>query len=178
MTNLIATKAGLSSNNSFLQNTISNLPYYVNTSDQLINKANVDTKFTTLLSNSSTFTGSNIFNGTSNLINNLYSNILSINNGTALRAANDLFNISISRTENYLYFNSASVFGHINNSNNLLSWYINSSGVSTLSNLAIGSSSMRTSTDRLNVSITSTGPYMIFNDGGTLGIYNTNVRVY
>ena len=99
MTNLIATKADLSSNNSFIGTT----KYIINTSDQLINKAYGDTKFTTSLSNSSTFTGSNIFNGTSNLINNLYSNILSINNVTALRAANDLFNISISSTENYLY---------------------------------------------------------------------------
>ena len=32
---------------------------------------------------------------------------------------------------------------------------------------------MRTSTDKLNVSTTSTGPYMFFNDGGTLGTYNT-----
>jgi hypothetical protein len=63
-----------------------------------MNKAYADAKFTTSLSNSSTFTGSNIFNGTSNLINNLYSNILSINNVTALRAANYLFNISISST--------------------------------------------------------------------------------
>jgi hypothetical protein len=114
MTNLIATKAALLSNNSFIVTT----KYIINTSDQLINKAYADTKFTTSLSNSSTFTGSIIFNGTNNLINNLYSNILSINNDTALRAANDLFNISISSTENYLYFNSASVFGHIISSNN------------------------------------------------------------
>ena len=89
--------------------TFANLPNFVNTNDKLINKAYVDGKFTTLLSNNSTFSGSNIFNGTSNLINNLYSNILSINNGTALRAANDHFNVSISSTGNYLYYNSASV---------------------------------------------------------------------
>ena len=33
---------------------------------------------------------------------------------------------------------------------------------------------MRTASDRLNVSLSSTGPYMFFNDGGTLGLYNTN----
>ena len=57
MTNLIATKAGLTSNNSFTgtSNTFSNLPYYINTTDQLINKAYVDGRFTTLLSNNNTF---------------------------------------------------------------------------------------------------------------------------
>ena len=77
------------------------------------------------------------------------------------------------------------MFGHINTSNSASSWSINSSGsasflslnvsgVSSTSNLAIGSSSMRTSTDKLNVSLSSTGPYLFFNDGGTLGTYNTN----
>jgi hypothetical protein len=37
---------------------------------------------------------------------------------------------------------------------------------------------MRTSTDRLNVSISNTGPYMFFNDGGTLGTYNTNTSSF
>ncbi len=51
-------------------------------------------------------------------INNLYSNILSINNGTALRSANNLFNVSQSpSTGNYLYYNNSSAFGHINTSN-------------------------------------------------------------
>ena len=62
MTNLIATKSSLSGNNSFTgTNTFSNLPYFVNTSDQLINKAYVDTRFTNLLSNNNTFTGSHTF---------------------------------------------------------------------------------------------------------------------
>ena len=74
-------------------------------------------------------------------------------------------------------------------SNSALSWFINSSGAATLpslnisgvsstSNLCIGSSSMRTSTDRLNVSLSSTGPYLFFNDGGTLGTYNTNTSSF
>ena len=37
---------------------------------------------------------------------------------------------------------------------------------------------MRTSTDKLNVSLSSTGPYMFFNDGGTLGTYNTNTSSF
>ncbi len=37
---------------------------------------------------------------------------------------------------------------------------------------------MRTSTDRLNVSLSSTGPYMFFNDGGTLGTYNTDTSSF
>jgi len=122
-------------------------------------------------------------------INNLYSNILSINNGTALRSANDLFNVSISSTGNYLYYNNSSVLGVINTSNSNNSWSINSSGnaqfpllnvsgVSSTSNLCIGSSSMRTASDRLNVSLSSTGPYMFFNDGGTLGVYNTDLALF
>jgi hypothetical protein len=66
ITNLISTKASLAGNNSFTgSNTFSNLPYYVNTSDQLINKAYVDGRFTTLLSNNNTFSGSNLFNSSS-----------------------------------------------------------------------------------------------------------------
>jgi hypothetical protein len=33
---------------------------------------------------------------------------------------------------------------------------------------------MRTASDKLNVSLSSTGPYLFFNDGGTLGLYNTD----
>ena len=63
MTNLISTKSSLAGNNSFTgSNTFSNLPFFVNSSDQLINKAYVDGKFTTLLSANNTFTGSNTFN--------------------------------------------------------------------------------------------------------------------
>jgi hypothetical protein len=66
MTNLIATKVGLTSNNTISgSNTFSNLPYYVNTSDQLMNKNYVDGRFTTLLSANNTFTGSNAFNSSS-----------------------------------------------------------------------------------------------------------------
>ena len=115
---------------------------------------------------------------TTGVITNLHSNILAVNNNNTQRATNDIFEVCTSSTGNYLYYNNSSVFGHINTSNSALSWYINSSGVSLLSNLAIGSSSMRTSTDRLNVSVTNSGPYMFFNDGGTLGTYNTNTSLF
>ena len=93
-------------------------------------------------------------------------------------------------TRNYLYYNNSSVFGHINTSNSVSSWSINSSGsasfpslnvngtASISTNLCISSSNMRTSTDKLNVSTTSTGPYMFFNDGGTLGTYNTKTSLF
>jgi hypothetical protein len=116
------------------------------------------------------------------------------------RATNDIFEVCTNSTSNYLYYNNSSVFGHINVTNSNNSWFINSSGlgsfpsistttanittdnVGTLNvsgtaaiatNLCIGSTTMRTNSDRLNVSTTSTGPYMFFNDGGTLGTYDT-----
>ena len=124
-------------------------------------------------------------------INDLYSNILAVNNNNnTRRATNNIFEVCTSSTGNYLYYNNTSVFGHINTSNSALSWSINSSGLgsfpslningtsSIVTNLCIGSSSMRTSTDKLNVSTTSTGSYMFFNDGGTLGTYNTNTSLF
>ena len=124
-------------------------------------------------------------------INDLYSNILAVNNNNTRRATNDIFEVcTTSSTGNYLYYNNSSIFGHINTSNSALSWSINSSGsasfpslnfngtASISTNLCIGSSSMRTSTDRLNVATTSTGPYMFLNDGGALGTYNTNTSSF
>ena len=93
----------------------------------------------------------------------------------------------------------------INTTNSTLSWFINSSGSATLpklnsttanittdnvgtlnvsgtasiaTNLCIGSTSMRTSSDKFNVSTSSTGPYMFFNDGGTLGTYDTTNSIF
>ena len=103
--------------------------------------------------------------------------------GTALRASNDLFNVSISSTGNYLYYNNSSVFGHINTGNSALNWSINSSGsatfpslnsgVSSISTLAVGSPSVRGNGDLLTVSVTSTGNYIYLNNGGALGGYNS-----
>ena len=77
MTNLIATKSSLSGNNSFTgSNTFSNLPFFVNSSDQLINKAYADGRFTTLLSDDTT----------ANIINRLFTNILAINNNNTRRS--------------------------------------------------------------------------------------------
>jgi len=119
-------------------------------------------------------------NSTTGTISNLYSNILAVNNNNTQRATNDIFEVCTSSTSK-----NTSVFGPINTSNSALSWFINqnraanfptlnvngSSSIST--NLCIGSTSMRTSSDKLNVSTTSTGPYLFFNDGGTLGTYDT-----
>ncbi len=113
---------------------------------------------------------------TSGSITNLYSNILSINNGNSLRSANDLFNVSINSSGNYLYYNNSSVFGHINTSNSASSWSINSSGlasfpsltscVSSISSLAVNSSSVRGSGDLITVSVTPTGNYIYLNNEG------------
>ncbi len=75
------------------------------------------------------------------------------------------------------------MFGHINTSNSASSWSINSSeaasfpsltsGVSSLSTLAVGSSSVRGSGDLITVSVTPTGNYIYLNNGGVLGGYNT-----
>jgi hypothetical protein len=247
MTNLIATKAGLTSNNTFSGNNTFNSSsgniidrlfstvlsinngntrrsianyfecglgatssyiYYentgkfgsINTNDSSLNwNIALNSVFTINTINS---VNENI-SGTG-IINNLYSNILAINNNNTRRATNDIFEVATSSTGNYIYYNNSSVFGHINTTNSALSWYINSSGsaqlpsltsttanittdnVGTLnvsgtastSNLCIGSSSMRTSSDKLNVILTSTGPYMFFNDGGTLGTYNTNTSSF
>ena len=71
-------------------------------------------------------------------INNLYSNILSINNGNALRSSNHLFNVSASPTTgNYLDNNNSSVFGHINTYNSTSSWSINSSGSASFPSLMV-----------------------------------------
>jgi hypothetical protein len=75
------------------------------------------------------------------------------NNGTALRSANDLFNVSVSPTTgNYLYYNNSSAFGHINTSVSASSWYINSSGSATIP--IINSTTANIGT--LNVSTAST----------------------
>jgi hypothetical protein len=127
MTNLIATKAGLTHNNfSGTTNIFSNLPYYVNTSDQLINKAYVDGKFTTLLSNNSTFTGSNLFNNdvSGNIINRLFSTIISINNGNTRRNIANYFEVGIGATSSYIYYNNVGKFGSINTNDSSSNWDI------------------------------------------------------
>jgi hypothetical protein len=147
--------------------------YYLYTSysnnSWLINSSG-NAQFPSLNTPSGTVTTLNSTNG---IISNLYSNILAVNNNNVQRATNDIFEVATSSTGNYLYYNNTSIFGHINTSNSALSWYIDSnglssfkslnvSGVSSTSNLCIGSSSMRTASDKLNVSLSSTGPYLFF----------------
>jgi hypothetical protein len=189
MTNLIATKVGLTSNNTISgSNTFLNLPYYVNTSDQLINKNYVDTRFTNLLSANNTFSGSNTFSNdtTGNIINRLFTNILAINNNNSRRSVNDIFEVATSSTGNYLYYNNSSTFGYINTSNSTNSWFINQNGnlnipvittpSGTITSLTSTSGSinnlysnilsinngtaLRSANDLFNVSISSTGNYL------------------
>ena len=117
------------------------------------------------------------------IVNNLYSNILVINNNNLRRSTNDILEVATSSTGNYLYYNNSSVFGHINTSNSASSWSINSSGlasfpsltsgVSSISSLSVNSSSVRGTGDLITVSVTPTGNYIYLNNGGVLGGYNT-----
>ena len=66
------------------------------------------------------------------IINNLYSNILAINNNNTRRSTYDIFEVATSSTGNYLYYNNSSTFGFINFTNSASSWFINSSGAATL----------------------------------------------
>ena len=103
MTNLIATKASSSGNNNFTgaSNTFSNLPYYVNTSDQLINKNYVDGRFTSLLSANNSFTGSNTFSN-------------EFNNGNTRRSSANYFECGMGQTSPYIYYDNAGKFGSVN----------------------------------------------------------------
>ena len=91
------------------------------------------------------------------------------------RANNDIFEVAVSPTTgNYLYYNNSSVFGHINTTNSTMSWFINSSGLASLPNLAINSPNIRGTGDLLTVSVTPTGNYIYLNNGGVLGGYNAS----
>jgi hypothetical protein len=128
--------------------TFATLPNFVNTTDKLINKAYVDTRFTNLLSANNTFSGSNTFsNDTSgNIINRLFTNILAINNNNTRRSTNDIFEVATSSTGNYIYYNNSSTFGFINTSNSTLSWFINSSGAATIPSITTSSGTITTLT--------------------------------
>ena len=165
----------------FINTSNSNFSWFINSSGSATIPSIITPSgtITTLTSTTGTIT---TLTSTTGTINNLYSNILSINNGTSLRSVNDLFNVSISSTGNYLYYNNSSVFGHINTSNSALNWSVNSSGlasfpsltsgVSSISSLAINSSSVRGTGDLITVSVTPTGNH-IYLKLYLLGCYNT-----
>jgi hypothetical protein len=134
MTNLIATKVGLTSNNTISgSNTFSNLPYYVNTSDQLINKNYVDGRFTTLLSANHSFTGSNTFNSSSEyIIDRLFSTVLSINNGNTRRSVANYFEVGMGQTSPYIYIDNSGKFGYVNTNDSSLNWNIALNSVFTI----------------------------------------------
>jgi hypothetical protein len=198
MTNLIATKASLAGNNSFTgtSNTFANLPYFVNTSDQLINKAYVDTRFTNLLSSNNTFTGSNIFNSSSgNIIDRLFSTVLSINNGNTRRNLANYFECGMGQTTPYIYYDNSGKFGSVNTNDSSLNWNIALNSVFTIKTinsvdatitgngivnnlysniLAINNGNSRRSTnDILEVATSSTGNYLYYNNSSTFGRINT-----
>ena len=127
--------------------TFTNLPYYINTSDQLINKAYVDNRFTTLNSttgtiatlNSTTGTiatlNSTLLNSTTGTIQNLFSNTLSVNSNSSLRSANNLLEVSLSPTTSYMYFNNAGTLGIYDTIHSTFNWYINLAGLGSFTSI-------------------------------------------
>jgi hypothetical protein len=198
ITNLISTKVGLTSNNTISgQNTFSNLPYYVNTSDQLINKNYVDTRFTNLLSNNNTFTGSNNFNSESgNIINRLFSTILSINNGNTRRNISNYFEVGMGQTSPYIFYDNSGKFGSINTNDSSLNWNIALNSVFTIKTinsvdenitgngivnnlysniLSVNNGNTRRSTnDIMEIATSSTGNYLYYNNSSTFGFINVS----
>ena len=169
-----------------------NLPYYINTSDRLINKNYVDNKFTTLLSANNTFTGSNSFS------NNLYSNTLSVNSNSSLRSANNLLEVSLSPTSSYMYFNNAGTLGIYDTIHSTFNWFINLNGLGTFSTLNSINATINTLNtitiysnklilnnsqslaigDILEIFATpNNNQYLYFNNSSTLGLYNISNRI-
>ena len=78
----------------------------------------VDGRFTSLLSNNNTFTG------TSNIINNIFSTILSVNNGNSRRSVGNFFEVGMGHTSQYIYYDNTGKFGSINTTDSSLNWNI------------------------------------------------------
>ena len=106
--------------------TFTNLPNFVNSSDKLINKAYVDTRFTNLLSNNNTFTGVNTFNNdvSGTIINRLFSTVISINNNNTRRNVSNFFECSMGQTSPYIYYHNTGEFGSMNTNDSSLNWNI------------------------------------------------------
>jgi hypothetical protein len=108
-------------------------------------------------------------------------------------------NISLSNNGSYIYFNDSATLGAFNVNDNTFPWLINMSGLgsfrtvtTTTANIAtdnVGTlnvsgiaiinkisinSTLRSSNDLLNVSSSSTGPYLFIGNDCTIGTYNTN----
>jgi hypothetical protein len=166
MTNLIATKVGLTSNNTISgSNTFSNLPYYVNTTDQLIKKAYVDGRLTNLLSANNSFTGSNTFNSSSrNIIDRLFSTVLSVNNGNTRRSVGNYFEVGMGQTSPYIYYDNSGKFGSINTNDSSLNW-----------NIALNSGFNINTINSVNENISGTGAINKLHSN-ILAINNNNTR--
>ena len=179
--------------------TFTNLPYYVNTSDQLINKAYVDNRFTTLNSTTGTIAtlNSTLLNSTTGTIQNLFSNTLSVNSNSSLRSANNLLEVSLSPTTSYMYFNNAGTLGIYDTIHSTFNWYINLAGLgsfttinatnATLNNLnsttiysnslILNNNQSRAAGDILEIFPTfNSQQYLFFNNTATLGLYNNSTN--
>ena len=142
--------------NQQIANLINSSPDLLNTLSELSAAINNDPNFNNTmltligtkagLTSNNTFTNSNSFTGTNTNINNLYSNILAINNNNVRRSNNDILEVATSSTGNYLYYNNSSTFGLINVTDSLSSWYITSSGIGLIPTL---------NTSTLNVSVST-----------------------
>ena len=178
--------------------TFATLPNFVNTNDKLINKAYVDGRFTSLLSANNSFTGSNTFSNesTGNIINRLFSTVLSVNNGNTRRSNGNYFEVGMGHTSPYIYYDNAGRFGFINTNDSTLNWNIALNSVFTINTvnsvnetisgtgiinnlysniLAINNDNTRRSTnDIFEVVTSSTGNYLYYNNTSIFGHINTS----
>ena len=133
MTNLIATKAGLTSNNT-------------------ISGANI-------------FSGNNTFTSSSgNIIDRLFSTVLSINNGNTRRNVANCFEIGMGATSPYIYYDNTGKSGSVNTNDSSLNW-----------NIALNSVFNINTINSVNENISGTG---IINNlySNILAINNNNTR--
>ena len=126
----------------YVQTQISNLikssPDLLNTLSELSAAINNDPNFNNTmltliatkagLTSNNTFTGNNTFTRTNTNINNLYSTILSVNNNNTRRSVANYFEVGMSQTSPYVYFDNSGKFGLVNTNDSSLSWNISLSG--------------------------------------------------
>ena len=181
MTYLIATKAGLTSNNTISganifsgNNTFNSSFGSVNTNDSSLNWSialNSVFNINTINSVNETISGTGI-------INNLYSNILAINNNNNTRKSiNDIFEVATSSTGNYLYYNNSSTFGFINVSRSAINPSLTTPtrAITTLTSTT-GTITTLTSTTGTITTLTSTTGTITNLYSNILAVNNNNTR--
>ena len=73
------------------------------------------------MSSDTTFTGSNNFTSTTgNIINRLFSTVLSVNNGNTRRNVSNYFEVGMGQTSSYIYYDNTGKFGSINTTDSSL----------------------------------------------------------